>query len=154
MSGCWGVIRGFLYADPIEKVSQSGTKYVSARLKVRDGKDKTVFWSVSTFDEGAENLLQYKAGEGAKLEGSVRGSTYVDKNGQTQIGFAMMTRLVEPYEPTQGGQKARQSFSKPAAPSNVRPLAAQAAKGGGRQLPPLRHHGGHSPDPTLNDDPF
>lgn len=161
MSGCWGVIRGFLYADPIEKVSNSGTRYVSARLKVKD-KDKTVFWSISAFDEGANELLTFKGGDGVKVEGGVRGSTYVDKNGQTQIGFSIMTRLVEPYEPKQGGQKAthnssRQAASQPSQSDGAyrRPAAAVAANGGPSHMPPLRPHAGHSPDPALDDDiPF
>ena len=135
MSGCWGVIKGFLYQEPIEKISNAGTKFSSARLKVRD-KDKTVFWSVSAFDEGAQSLLSFKEGDGIKIEGSVKASTYSDKNGVAQIGFAIMTRLVEPFEPKQSSQRATHSSSHVAArKNNVRSLEAVAANGGPRHYP-------------------
>ena len=110
MSGCWGVIRGFLYSDPIEKTSNAGTKFASARLKVRD-KDKTVFWSVSAFDVAVQSLMSFKEGEGVKIEGSVKTQAYLDKNNAAQVGHTIMTRLVEPFEPKQLGQRATHNSS-------------------------------------------
>ena len=134
MSGCWGVVRGFLYSDPVEKVSSGGTKFVSARLKVRD-KDKTVFWSVSAFDEAVQSLMSFKQGDGVKVEGSVKTQVYLDKNNAPQIGHTLMTRLVEPFETKQSGQLATHNSFK-----SKRPLEMVAANGGPREYPARQHN--------------
>ncbi len=141
MSGAFGNIKGIMFKSPELKTSKSGNAYAVATLKVKDG-EANKFWRVMAFKDAAPALMGFNDGDLVRAEGAIKVETY-EKDGQTRVSLTVMASTVEAPAKSNGQCQTHR-----------RPLAAQAANGGGRDMPPLRHHGGSGFDPDLNDNPF
>ncbi len=92
-------IAGFLGADAEERSTTKGKRVIHLRVatKVRQGgKDETIWWRANIWGDRFEKMLPYlKKGTPIVVLGELeKPTTYVDKNGVTQISLTVNAEII------------------------------------------------------------
>jgi len=113
-------IAGHLGADAQERFTSSGKRVVELRVACRvrhNGKDDTIWWRVSIWDERFDRMLPYlKKGSAVIVVGEMNmPETYVGKDGTTRISMSMKAEMIKfsPFGRTDkpnDGQPQQQSY--------------------------------------------
>lgn len=85
----YALISGVLHKTAEEKTTKAGKPYRVASIRVKDG-DEMTWWRITVFSESAQaELKRLEEGEVLAVQGPFKTSTYVDKNGETKVGYSM-----------------------------------------------------------------
>jgi len=75
------LLAGALSADPVERTTAKGARYVTTMLRVPCGQDST-FMGVAAFDEtAADRLAVLKKGAGVSVAGELQLNVWTDRDG-------------------------------------------------------------------------
>lgn len=86
---------GNLGTDPVMRQTKNGDPVVSFRLAVNTYKQDTEWFSVSAFGKTAASVGEYlKKGSQALIDGTIRTSTYVNKDGDEVIEREIVAKSV------------------------------------------------------------
>ncbi len=93
-------IAGYLGSDAEERYTSGGKRVITLRIATRvrhGGKDETVWWKVSIWDDRFDKMLPYlKKGTPIIVIGEMgKPETYVDREGKTQISLTMSAQIVK-----------------------------------------------------------
>lgn len=93
-------IAGFLGADAEERFTAGGKKVISLRMATRvrfQGKEDTVWWRVSIWDDRFDKMVPYfKKGTALIVVGEMsKPEIYVDKEGKTQISLNLQAVMIK-----------------------------------------------------------
>ena len=86
---------GRLVADPVERVSKSGTNYTTARVAVnvtgpRAAEPQTWFINVTAFRDAAARLAKCRKGSGLCLMGDLTRSTWTGNDGTSRDSWNLV----------------------------------------------------------------
>lgn len=85
---------GTLTADPVERTTAKGSRFVTANLRVPAGED-AVFIGIAAFDQrAAERLLQMRAGGAVSAVGVLEQTHWTAKDGETRTGWRLTANEV------------------------------------------------------------
>lgn len=144
------LVSGALFRAPELKTSKAGKAYVTGTIKTRADDNRSEFWRITAFGETAQSVLM-RLGEGDTIaaQGPMKCELYMPDGKEPRINLSIIADSVTPL------RTARKATAKDSGSANSlrRSPQARAANGPDSDFR-LRHHGGHSPDPALNDDPF
>lgn len=150
----FALVSGTLFRAPESKTSKGGKNYAVATIKTRADDNRSEFWRVTVFSESAiDTLMTLGEGDALSVQGSMKAELYEAEGKPPRVSMSVIADTVQPLRASRkkGGAKAAGDDRAPIRRSR----AAQAANGGGREMPQLRHHGGSGHDPALDDDlPF
>lgn len=152
----FALLTGTLVRDPEKKTSKGGRDYASASIQVRADDNRSIYWRITVFSESAiDELMRLGEGDNLSCQGAMKAELWTPEGKDPRINLSLIADSIQPLR----GKPKERPASKIHTVNGTKPIrrcrAAQAANGGGRELPQLRHHGGHSPDPALDDDlPF
>ncbi len=152
----FALVTGALFRSPKQKVSKSGKSYCIATIKSRADDNRSDFWRVTVFSETAQaELMRLGEGDTLAAQGPMKCELYRPDGGEPRISLSIIADVVTPLKPTRKERPASKSRTDDGSKPIKRSRAAQAVDGGGREMPQLRHYGGSSHDPQLDDDlPF
>ncbi len=125
--------------------------------KTREHDGSFAYWRVTLFSHSAiDALMQLGEGDHVACQGAMQAGLWEPGEGKpARINLSLVAETVTPLK----GKPKERAPSKSSVDDGPKPIkrsrAAQAANGGGRELPQLRHYGGAAHDPQLDDDlPF
>lgn len=102
------IVAGRLGADAEVRYTQDGQKIVSLRLAsnfYRNGKEETIWWSVSFFGDRLDKMLPYLTkGSALFVTGEFMPRPYNDKEGRERISFDIRADRVS-FSPFGGGRQ-------------------------------------------------
>ena len=145
------LVSGALFRAPELKTSKAGKAYVTATIKARGDDSRSEFWRVTAFGETAQDdLMRLDEGDHVTCQGAMKCELYQPEGKEARINLSVVADSVTPLRAARKERSANNtSCTKPIR----RSPQARAANGPDSDFR-LRQHGGHSPDPALNDDPF
>lgn len=90
-------IAGFLGADPEERFTNTGKKVVSFRVGVRVGKEETIWWKVTIWNDRFDRMIPYlKKGSAVIVLGEMsKPEIYTGKDGQSQISLNINAEIIK-----------------------------------------------------------
>jgi single-stranded DNA-binding protein len=90
-----GLIGGKLHGAPVERVGQSGKRFVTAKVRTPAGDGEAVFVNVITFSESVGNsLMTLDDGDSVSLAGAMTPKAWNDKNGVARPSLDMVAQAV------------------------------------------------------------
>lgn len=150
------LVAGVIFRAPEQKVSKSGKAYCTATIKSRADDNRSDFWRVTVFSDTAQaELMRLGEGDTLAAQGPMKAELYTPEGKEPRISLSLIADVVTPLKPARKERPASKSRADDGPKPIKRSRAAQAVNGGGREMPQLRHYGGSSHDPQLDDDlPF
>ena len=111
------LVSGVLHLDPVQRVSQSGKPFTTAKLRA-DSKDGQAVWcSLIAFNAEAERLAGLKAGDGLSVSGRCEVQAWLDKNGEPKGGLSVvvdeLVTLKAKPKPREESRRAPRRSSRP-----------------------------------------
>jgi len=90
-------IAGFLGGDPEERFTNTGKKVVSFRVGVRVGKEETIWWKVTIWNDRFDRMMPYlKKGSAVIVLGEMsKPEIYTGKDGQPQISLNINAEIIK-----------------------------------------------------------
>ncbi len=94
-----GLIGGKLHGAPVERIGQSGKRFVTAKVRTPANDGEAVFVNVITFSDSVGNsLLALDDGDSVSLAGAMTPKAWNDKNGEARPALDMVAQAVlTPY---------------------------------------------------------
>jgi single-stranded DNA-binding protein len=123
------LISGSIFREPVQRISQSGKRYVVATIKAtttdNSGSD---FWSALAFgDTAGAELMLLAVGERLAVQGSLKVETFTANDGSTKIS---RTVFVDHVMALRQPPKERKPKAAKPAPSQEQTPAKETAAGG------------------------
>ena len=105
-----GLISGKLYGCAESRTGQSGSVFVTAKVRAAGGDGESIFVNVIAFaDEAKAALLALDDGDSVALAGTLTPKVWEDKNGATRPALDMVAHAVLTAYHVQRKRKAVQS---------------------------------------------
>lgn len=148
----YALISGALFKAPEAKTSRNGKSFATATVKTRSDDNKSEFWRLVAFNENVINeLMRLGEGDTVSVQGPFKAELYHPEGSEPRVSMSIVADSVQPLR---AAKKERTSKDT----GNDKPIRrspqAQAANGPNSDFR-MRHHGGHSSNPALDDDiPF
>ena len=90
-----GLVSGKLYGTAASRTGQSGTQFVTAKVRAAVGDGETLFVNVIAFSDDAQSaLLALNDGDSVALAGSLTPKVWTDKHGDAKPALDMVAHAV------------------------------------------------------------
>jgi single-stranded DNA-binding protein len=111
------LVAGRLLGAPVERTTNAGKRYCTAKLRVSTRDGETVFVNVIAFDNIAVTaLLALGDGDSAALSGEVTPKAWLDKEGKARASLDLLAHAVNsPFSVTRKRRAALAAAATPAA---------------------------------------
>jgi single-stranded DNA-binding protein len=89
------LIAGRIYGTPVERTSQSGSRYVVAKVRAPMANGETTFATVIAFNDLAKAaLLALAEGDSVAISGELKVSAFADKSGAPKPSLDLVAHSV------------------------------------------------------------
>ncbi len=106
------LLTGILHKDPVERIAQNGSPYVTCNIRVEQG-GETVWANVICFDEPTQaELLRIKAGDALSVQGKAAPKVYM-KDDEPKPSLQVTASHVLPLQPRHESKYEAKSESRP-----------------------------------------
>lgn len=167
MSFAFVTIAGHLGGDPETRFTANGKKVTTFTVATnyrREGKDETIWWRVTVWDDDFEKMIPHlKKGSAILVFGKLSVNNWTDKTGQPRTTFEISAQHLEfnPFGrggPQEGGEPYsdnQQRYSAPA-PQNIKANSyhSESINGGSNFYQDAPSYGSGSSHDTKDDLPF
>lgn len=90
-----GLITGKLHGTALERTGKSGKPFATAKLKAATHEGETIFVNLLAFADNAQAaLLALGDGDAVAVSGSIKPTSWTDKDGNTRVGIDMIAAQV------------------------------------------------------------
>ena len=90
-----GLISGKLHGTALERTGKSGKRFTTAKLKATTHEGETIFVNALAFNDAAQAaLLALGDGDAVAVSGSIKPTSWTDKDGNTRTGLDVIAGQV------------------------------------------------------------
>ena len=103
----WHTLATGVLASPPQRRQGAKALFATASLRINAGSGETAFLSLIAFNESAERLLEFGAGDALSVSGPTRPTSWTNSDGEERRGISVTGEQIASLKPPAAPQRSR-----------------------------------------------